>query len=303
MAVQVPEISSGSVELAGIEAIAPDQRGVLARKGSTLWHNSEIALPAAGLILMTLACFVAPFVFPIAGPNAGNLSYSNILPLSPGHIFGTDPLGNDVLSRVLYGGRVSIEVGLGSCFLGFTLGGLLGIFAGFKGGAIEVVIMRILDMFLAFPALVLAITIATYLGASELHVIWAISFFSVPGFARLARAHTLRLREQVFVVSSKLSGQRDRTILLRHIAPNVIPNLVTFSFLFIGIAIVVEAGLSFLGLGVPPPQPSWGNMISVGQSYLASNPDLVLIPAAFLFFTVMCLNLLGDALRARWSSL
>ena len=104
-----------------------------------------------------------------------------MLPLSPGHILGTDSLGDDVLSRILYGGRVSLEVGGGSCFLGFTIGGLLGVFAGFKGGAIEVVIMRILDMFLAFPALVLAITIATYLGASELHVIWAISFFSVPG--------------------------------------------------------------------------------------------------------------------------
>jgi peptide/nickel transport system permease protein len=160
--------------------------------------------------------------------------------------------------------------------------------------------MRILDMLLAFPPLVLALVLVSYLGPSEMHVIWAISFFSIPAFARLARAATLRLRELNFVVASRLSGIRDWRVLVTHIAPNVIPQLMTFSFLGVAVAIVVEAALSFLGLGVPPPGPSWGNMISVGENYLASDPYLIIIPSAFLFATVLSLNLLGDAIRARW---
>jgi peptide/nickel transport system permease protein len=300
--VEVPEVSSHTVELARIEALVHDHYGAIARGRSALRHNVEITLPAAGIIFMVLACFLAPLVFPIPGPNSGNLEYASLLPFSSGHILGTDPLGNDILSRLLYGGRASLEVGFGSCVLGFLVGGTLGIVAGYKGGIIELIIMRVLDMFLALPALVLAITIATYLGPSEIHVIWAISFFSVPAFARLARAHTLRLREEIFILSAKLSGQKDRKVMLRHIAPNIIPSLLTFSFLFIGVAIVAEAGLSFLGLGIPLPQPSWGSMISVGQTYLGTDPYLVLIPSLFLFFTILCLIILGDALRARWSS-
>jgi peptide/nickel transport system permease protein len=222
-------------------------------------------------------------------------------PFSPGHILGTDPLGNDLLSRALYGGRISFEVGFGAQGIGFFLGSSLGMLAGLKGGIVDTVIMRIMDMFLAFPGLIIAITIAVYLGPSELHVIWAISFFTVPGMARLARAHTLRFRDRDFVVSAKLCGRTDRQILLRHLAPNVIPNVLTFISLGIGIAIVAEAGLSFLGFGVPPPAPSWGNMISQGQSYISEEPYQVLVPGAFLFFTVMCLNLLADAVRARIS--
>jgi peptide/nickel transport system permease protein len=160
--------------------------------------------------------------------------------------------------------------------------------------------MRILDMFLAFPSLVLALMIATYLGPSEIHVIWAISFFAVPAFARLARASTLRLREQPFIVAARLSGTRQWRILVRHIAPNIFPQLLTFSFLGVAVSIIVEAALDFLGLGVPAPNPSWGRMIANGQTFLASSPYLVLVPSAFLFVTVVSLNLTGDALRTRW---
>jgi peptide/nickel transport system permease protein len=302
MAVHVPDVSSGSAELAAIEAVSAI--GEQARTGRRIIKdNLHVLLPASGFAFMVLACFLGPLVLPIPGPNLGNLSAINVFPLSPGHLLGTDPTGNDILSRILFGGRVSIEVGIGSCAIGFALGGVLGMLAGLKGGVVDIVIMRALDAFLALPALVLAITISSYLGPSELHVIWAIAFFSVPGFARIARAHTLRLRESTFILSSTLTGQRDRWVILRHLAPNVYPNLVTFSFLFVGISIVLEAGLSFLGLGVPPPNPSWGNMIAVGQSDLATDPYLVIVPSAFLFFTVMCLNMLGDALRDRWSSL
>jgi peptide/nickel transport system permease protein len=263
-------------------------------------RSLDIWVPAGFLILMALACFVWPDIHTIPNPVRGNLSDPTLPPLSPGHLFGTDPIGNDIFSRILYGGRVSLEVGFGSTFLGLVIGGGLGAFAGFKGGRIETVVMRILEVFLSFPSLVLAIIVATYLGPSEIHVIWAISFFAIPVFARLARANTLALRERTFIVASKLSGTRDSQIILRHVVPNILPPLMTYSLLGVGIAAIVEASLSFLGLGVPPPAPSWGNMIAVGEQQLTTAPDLVLIPAAFLFATVLALNLLGDALRKRW---
>jgi peptide/nickel transport system permease protein len=163
-------------------------------------------------------------------------------------------------------------------------------------------VMRVLEILLAFPALVLAIIVSTSLGPRELHVIWAISFFSIPAFARLARASTLRIREYTFIGAAQLAGSSDGRILFRHIAPNVFPQLMTYGLLGVGIAIIVEAALSFLGLGVPPPGPSWGNMIAVSQQNLTTAPDLLIIPAAFLFATVLSLNLVGDALRARWAA-
>lgn len=175
-------------------------------------------------------------------------------------------------------------------------------FAGFAGGIDDSLLMRILDVFLAFPALVLAIAIVTYLGQSELHAIWAISLFAIPAFARLARAETLSIRERIYIAAARLSGSGNRRILVRHIAPAVFPTLLTFSLLGVAISIIIESGLSFLGLGVPAEVPSWGKMIATGQTYLASAPHLVLIPGIFLFVTVAALNLSGDALRARWGA-
>jgi peptide/nickel transport system permease protein len=261
----------------------------------------EWGIPAGFLVLLLLACFVWPEVYPIRNPVKGNLLYPMLPALSPHYLFGTDQYGNDILSRILFGGRVSIEVGLGTVTTGLVIGGFLGAVAALKGGIIEIAIMRTLEVFLALPSLVLAIVVATYLGPSELHVIWAISFFSIPAFARLSRANTLRIREQTFMVAARLAGSNDRRILVRHVVPNVLPSLMTFGLLGIGLAIMVEAALSFLGLGVPPPGPSWGNMIAAGQQNLATDPDLLLIPSAFLFATVLSLNLLGDALRSRWS--
>lgn len=261
----------------------------------------EIWIPAGFLALMLLACFVWPLVFPLPNPVRGSLAHPRLPPLSPGHMLGTDPLGNDIVSRILYGGRVSFEVGLGTTAIGILVGGSIGGIAGYLGRAADVVIMRTLDVLLAFPSLVLAIVIATYLGPSEVNVIWAISFFAIPAFARLSRAGTLRLREEPFVLVAKLSGTSVRRILFRHITPNVLPTLVTYGLLGVGVAITVEAALSYLGLGVPPPGPSWGNMIATGQQNLTTSPYLVIIPSGFLFATVLSLNLLGDALRARWA--
>jgi peptide/nickel transport system permease protein len=295
MAAQVPDVSVPGFAIPGVGNV-DDRPGRLRALSATL----ELWVPFGLLIFIAATCFLWPEIYHLRNPTTGSLSNVNIPPFSPHYILGSDTLGNDEMSEIFYGGRVSLEVGFGSVLLGMLVGGTLGTFAGYRGGAIEAIIMRILDMFLAFPSLVLALMIATYLGPSEIHVIWAISFFAVPAFARLARASTLRLREQPFIVAAKLSGTRQWRILIRHIAPNITPQLLTFSFLGVAVSIIVEAALDFLGLGVPAPNPSWGRMIANGQTFLASSPYLVLVPSAFLFITVVSLNLTGDALRTRW---
>ena len=159
------------------------ERGRLRR----MLYSLELWLPVGFLVVLVLACFVWPEVYGIPNPVRGNLDLLNLPPLSPHHLFGTDNLGNDVFSRILYGGRVSLEVGFGATAIGMAVGGVIGMFAGYRGGVQEAVVMRVLEILLAFPALVLAIIVSTYLGPSELHVIWAISFFSIPAF-RAARS-------------------------------------------------------------------------------------------------------------------
>jgi peptide/nickel transport system permease protein len=293
----------------GIGAVTGDrlaQRSDRDLDAVPLWHRIGLAMelwaPAAFLIALLLACFVWPQIYTLPNPEHGQLTQPLLQPLSAGHVLGTDQLGNDILSRILYGGRISIEVGLGTTGIGMLIGGTLGATAALYGGLYEIIAMRCLEILLSVPSLILAIIIATYFGPSEIHVIWAISFFSIPAFARLTRANTLRLKERTFMSAARLSGSSNRQILLRHIVPNVVPAILTFALLGIGVAIMLEAALSFLGLGVPPPAPSWGNMIAAGQVNLRAYPVLTLIPAAFLFATVLALNLLGDALRARWAT-
>jgi len=271
------------------------------RRLSRRWRYSlRLWIPLTGLVLMLAACFLAPLVLHIDPPNGGLLTQAWLPPFSAGHLLGTDGLGNDVLSRCLYGGRVSFEVGFSSIGLGLIVGGTLGMVAGIKRGIVDVVIMRVLDIILAFPSLVLAMAVASYLGPNERDVIFAIAFFTIPAFARLARANTLRIRNQLFVVASRLSGQKDRRIISGHVVPHVLPRLLTFGLLTVGIAMIIEAALDFLGVGVRPPQPSWGAMMAAGQPNLSNAPWILFAPACFLFLTVVCINLLGDELRARW---
>jgi peptide/nickel transport system permease protein len=267
------------------------------------WRASlGIAVPATLLALIFGACFLWPLIGPVPKPTGGNILNSNLAAFSPGHFLGTDPVGNDEWSRLLYGGRVSLEIALAVNGIGLLLGGVLGALAAYFGGFRDAAIMRVLDVLIAFPSLVLALAIAQGLGPSEAHTIWALCFFSVPAFARIARAATLRVREQTFMVAGRLSGTSNWRMLARHVAPNILPQLVTFALLGMGITIILEGALSFLGLGIPPPAPSWGNMIAQGQGTLSAQPRYVLLPSAALFLTVVSFNLLGDGLRARWSA-
>ncbi|GAB2997983.1 ABC transporter permease [Amycolatopsis acidiphila] len=264
-------------------------------------RHLELVVPLVLLVLVVGACFVWPLVGPVPGPTGGDVLSSNLPAFSPGHLLGTDPNGNDVWSRLLYGGRSSLIVGLSVNALGLVLGGTLGAVSAYAGGVLDAVIMRVLDVLIAFPSLVLTLAVAQSLGPSQTNTILALAFFSVPAFARISRAATLRLREQPFMVAADLCGTRVPRMLFRHIAPNILPQLVTFSMLGMGITIVIEGALSFLGLGIPPPAPSWGNMISQGQQSLSATPMLVVWPCLVLFLTVLAFNLLGETLRSRWS--
>lgn len=261
----------------------------------------EILLPAGVIVLVVAACLLGPLVLPVPPPVGGSVLESYLPALSPGHLLGTDPNGNDILSRVLHGGRSSLAVAVAVNLLGLLVGGTLGALSGFVGGVVDTVIMRVLDVLIAFPSLVLTLAVAQSLGPSQINTILALAFFSVPAFARISRAATLRLRELPFMAAAQLCGTPGRRVLTRHVAPNIAPQLITFGMLGMGIVIVIEGALSFLGLGIPPPAPSWGNMIAQGQQSLSATPMLVVWPCLVLFVTVLAFNLLGETLRSRWS--
>ncbi|HLM06276.1 MAG TPA: ABC transporter permease [Blastococcus sp.] len=256
-------------------------------------------IPAGMIALILLACVFGPLVLP--EPTGGSVLESNLPALSPGHLLGTDPNGNDILSRLLNGGRASLFIAAAVNVLGLVVGGTLGALSGYVGGAVDTTIMRLLDVLIAFPSLVLTLAVAQALGPSITNTILALAFFSIPAFARVARSAVLRLREMPFMAAAQISGTSTGRILFRHLAPNIAPQLITFGMLGMGIVIIIEGALSFLGLGVPDPAPSWGNMVATGQLSLSATPMLVVWPSLALLITVLSFNLLGENLRSRWS--
>lgn len=246
-----------------------------------------------------LVVFGAVFasVLPIASPDALD-PFKRLEPIgTSGHLLGTDNLGRDVLSRIIYGSRVSLIVGLTAFGLGIVVGGGLGMIAGQVGGRLERVITWLMDVILSFPALVLLIALVAFAGHSLLHISLALGFLSIPVFARLSRATTLATADRDFVKAARGAGLSPMRILRREILPNVLPGLFAYGLIAMGATIVVEGSLSFLGLSVSAPTPSWGGLISAGQSLLQTNPGLVLIPSAVLCLTVLAFNLAGDTLR------
>jgi len=269
-------------------------------RGRGVLRSLEITIPGGLLLVLLFFCFIWPLVYPVPSPTYGSVLNANLPMWSPGHIFGTTQVGYDNMARILYGGRTTFEVAAAVQAIGLLIGGGIGVIAGYVGGITESAVMRVLDVFIAFPSLVLILVIADALGQSELHVIWALSVFSIPFTARVARAGTLRLRDQPFVVSARLSGVKAWRIISTHIVPNLMPQLVTLSLLGAGLVIIIESGLDFLGYGIPDPAPSWGGMIAYGQTVMSVTLAPLVVPSLFLFGTVVCLNLLGDGLRSRW---
>ena len=213
------------------------------------------------------------------------------------YLLGTDTMGRDIVTRLIFGARVSLMVGLVTPCFGLVIGGILGMLAGFYRGRTEWSIMVTMDAILAFPGLVLLLVITFYLGPSLRNIIFALGFLTIPHFARVARANTLTFAEREFVQSARMLGQTDSSIMLREILPNIIMPLIVYALLVVSYMIVAEGALSFLGLGVPAPTPSWGGMIAEGKEVLDEAPHVSLFPALILFLTVLSFNLIGDSLK------
>jgi peptide/nickel transport system permease protein len=244
---------------------------------------------------LTLIALVGPALAPF-DPTEQALDRM-LQPPGRGHLLGTDDLGRDILSRLLYGARVSLGVGVAAVGLAFGLGGVLGLVAGYRGGWFDEILMRVLDGLLAFPAIVLALAITAVLGPSLGHAMIAIAIVGIPGFARLARGQVLTLRSREFVEAARALGARDVRLLARHIVPGMLAPVVVHASLRLAFAIVTEASLSFLGLGTQPPTPSWGAMLNAGREYLEMAPWMSLAPGAAIFLTTLGFNFLGDAIR------
>ncbi len=269
-------------------------------RAQRLGRALRLWVPAGVLILLLAVCFLLPLVVTLPSPTNGNIIVNNEPPFSPGHWLGTNVQGVDIFSQLVYGGQVAIEISLSVTVVGMAIGGTLGIVAAYFGGWVDAVISRLLDILLAFPVLVLALVIAEGLGPSERNVIAALSAFSIPAFGRIARGATLTIRGLPYMTAARLCGTRAWRIIARHILPNIMPGIVTFSLLGIGVTIILEGALDFLGYGIPAPEASWGSMIASGQQVLTAQPEYVLIPSIVLLITVVALNTLGDALRERW---
>ena len=246
--------------------------------------------------LIALAAILAD-VLPIPSPTDIDLLGKRALP-SAQHWLGNDQLGRDVLARLIYGARVSLTVGLLAPMIGVTVGGCLGMLAGYFRGRLETAVVGGVDVLLAFPPLVFALAVTTYLGQSILNITLVIGILSIPAVTRVARAVTLSLTEREFVVAARALGATHTRILLRELLPNVALPLLAFFLLLVAVTIVVEGALSFLGLGVPPPAPSWGSMIGEGREALDIAPWLAFLPAGVMFLTVLAFNVVGDTLRA-----
>jgi len=252
---------------------------------------------ALGWMIFVFAVALLADVLPLPSPTDMDM-LARRGPISAEHWLGTDGLGRDELSRLIYGARISLVVGLCAPVIGLTIGGALGMLAGYFRGRFESIVVGSMDVLLAFPPLILALAVTAYLGQSIFYLTCILGVLGVPAFMRVARASTLTLARREFVIAAQALGASHARILLRELLPNVMLPLLAFFLLGVAVTIVVEGALSFLGLGVPPPISSWGSMIGEGRESLDVAPQLAFIPAIAMFLTVLSFNLVGDTLRA-----
>jgi peptide/nickel transport system permease protein len=250
-----------------------------------------LALTSLFILMAILAPVLAPH-----DPTAFTLG-QQLRPPSATYPLGTDELGRDIFSRLLYGARITLLITLGAVLVSLIIGTILGIVAGFLGGWTDTLIMRLMDVLLAMPGFLLAIAIIAALGAGTLNVVIAVGVFSIPAFARVARGSTLTVKQQDYVLSARALGAAPAAIMWRHVLPNVTPPLVVQTTLRLATAILTASGLSFLGLGPQPPTPEWGAMLSTGRNLITSSPQLATIPGLAILLVAVGFNLLGDGLR------
>lgn len=254
----------------------------------------------AGSLLLVAILFAIALLAPVIAPHdplAVEPDNSYLPPLSPGHLLGTDELGRDLLSRALWGARVSLPVAFVAVAVGLLGGGLIGLVSGYRGGATDLLLMRVVDALLAFPGLILALAIVAALGPGLRNAMIAIGIVAIPVYARLVRAQVLQLKRMEFIVATRSVGAGALRLVLRHVIPNLLNPVIVQVSLSAGFAILAEAVLSFLGLGAAPPTPDWGQMIDAGARFLPNDPWLAVIPGLAISITVFSFNWLGDALR------
>lgn len=277
---------------------APQPIAVEPRRASFVSHLTQHRSLTVELILLAgflLMALIGP-IFITVDPAAQDLARIREAP-NPTAWFGRDEVGRDILARVVVGSRYTLLIGAVTVVLGLSVGLVLGLLAGYLGSWIDAVIMRVMDMLLVFPSILLALVMISILGVGLINVVLAVTIYNIPIFARLVRAQTLRLREEQFIESARAIGVPDAQIVRRHILPNMLsPLLVQTTYAF-GEAIIFVTGLGFLGLGIQPPTPEWGAMLNRGREVMFVSPHVVLIPGTALVILLLVINLLGDSLR------
>lgn len=276
---------------------------IITEKDSGPWYDAwrafrknKIAMAGFVLIIFFIAiALLAPVIAPYSFKD--QVLTERLKPPSSAHWFGTDDLGRDILSRILYGARISLWVGTFSVLGSVILGSFLGVIAGYFGKWVDMLISRLFDILLAFPSILLAIAIVAILGSSLQNALYAIAIVNIPTYGRLVRAKVLSLKNEEFIIAAKSIGMKNSGILWRHILPNSLTPIIVQGTLGIATAIIEAAALGFLGLGAQPPTPEWGKMLSDSRQFIATAPWTVIFPGVSIMLTVLAFNLMGDGLR------
>jgi peptide/nickel transport system permease protein len=265
--------------------------------GRRLLRDKTTLVFAALLILILAVLLLAPWIAPY-DPNVGR-AIQRLKPIGfPGHVLGTDELGRDMVSRLMYGGRYAWLIGISPVFMAFTIGGILGVVAGYAGGKVNMAIMRVTDVFYAFPSVLLAVAVSGAIGAGILNVILSLTFVFIPPMIRIAESVTAGVRNLEYVQAARSTGARAGSIVFTHVLPNVLGPIFVYATGLVGVSMIVASGLSFLGLGVKPPDAEWGLMLSSLRAAIYSQPLVATLPGACIFITSMCFNFVSDGLRS-----
>ncbi len=288
--------SSGIAEDAAPPKVAENDDTYWRAVGRRLMRDKVTLFCGAILILMAGLILFAPLVAPY-GPTDGSI-VRRLKPIgTPGHLLGTDELGRDMLSRLLHGGRYSWFVGITPVAIAFLVGGSIGIIAGFAGGKINMAIMRVTDVFYAFPSVLLAVAVSGSLGAGIANAIMSLTIVFIPPIIRVAESVTTGVRNLDYAEAARATGAGPRSIVLVHILPNVLGPIFVYATSLVGVSMIVASGLSFLGLGIKPPEPEWGLMLNTLRSAIYSQPMIATLPGICIFMTSVCFNFVSDGLR------
>jgi peptide/nickel transport system permease protein len=260
-------------------------------------RRDRLALACGALLALVVLIVIAAALVAPHDPYAQRPELRNVPPGTSGYLLGGDELGRDILSRLIWGGQNSLKVAVLPVLLSVLLGGLLGIVSAYYGGWVDSLIMRALDVLLAFPSVLLALAIAAALGPGMENAVLAIVVVAVPVLARIVRSAVLSVREREFVLAARASGSDDLRIMLRQILPNILSPIIVYATLETGRVIILASGLSFLGLGIKPPEPDWGVMLASGREYIRTAPHGATIPGLVIFVVTLAFNVLGDGLR------